>query len=654
VRRSVLLALGLVWAVTAAHALARAVAGEGGLLARLPAAAGPAARRAMVQTGDPVLRGFLDRTRAAVGGAPRLAVLANARDGQDTFRWYRSAFELFPERVWYLPVPGLRLGAQARLDVEPATAALVRTRGIRHAAYFNGADPGRHGWYALSVPGDRRLVLDPLAAPLPRPPDPPASPWRWILGLLVLCPLGFALSVAVGLDRGFRDQPAARLALSFLLGVTGTGWLMQALSLAGIRWSLPAILAAWLPVVLVAIRRRAAKRWGDAKPARRVVAPRPGLPAPPWARRAGLAALAAGAAVVAVQAWIPVPARANWDAWAIWGLKAKACWETMGIPFAFLADPAYRFSHPDYPNGIPAVQCFLGLFAGGLDEGLFRLLSVGHWAALLALVLVVLRDLGGGEWRWLLAGGLALVPALQRYGSLGVGEVPVAAWMVAGLAILVRAYAGAVPVWTVGLAAGLSTYAKDEGLLWGAGCLAAVAVWAARGKLKPSRATAAVAVCLVVVAPAKLMLAWLGIGPNAYVIDVARMLAAIPSRLPVVVAGYALEAWGPGATRFGTAGSAGPGAWFDHLAGACLILWYAVPVALALGWRWLRTSGHRELLLPFAFHLGGCLAVYLASTVGIEYHVVSTADRILVEFLPATLVLAASAALAAPPRRRVP
>ena len=639
-RRTVLLVLGVVWAATAVYALARTVAGEGGLLARLPAGFAPADRRDSIRTGDPVLGGFLDRTRALAGGAPRLAILGNDPDRRDTFRWYRSAYELFPERVWYLPVPGLVLGGRARLDVEPATAALVRDHDIRHAAYFDGANPDRHGWYALAVSGTRRLVLDPLSAPLPRPPEPPASAWRWILGLLALLPLGFALSMASGVDRGFRDAPAARAALAFLFGAAGTGWLMQALSLAGIRWSLPAILAAWLPVIVVAIRRKVPGR------ARAFPAPRPSMAPPSRARRWGAAMLAAGAVVVAVQAWIPVPAWANWDAWAIGGLKAKACWEAMGIPIAFLSDPAYRFAHPDYPNGLPAVQCFLGLCAGGLDEGMLRLLSVAHWAALLALVLAVLRDLGAGEWRWLLAGGLALVPALQRYGSLAVGEVPVAAWMVAGLALLVRAHRGAVPVWTVGLAGGLCTLTKDEGLLWAIGCLAAIVVWAARGRIAWSRAIAAIAACLAVSAPARWMLWSLGIGPNDYVVDASRMLTAIPARLPVVAAGYALEAWGPGALAIGTAGAGGPGAWLDHLAGTFLILWYAVPICLALGWRTLRASPYRELLLPFAVQAAGCVAVYLASIRGVEYHVVSTADRVLVEFLPATLVLVAGALLA--------
>ena len=217
--------------------------------------------------------------------------------------------------------------------------------------------------------------------------------------------------------------------------------------------------------------------------------------------------------------------------------------------------------------------------------------------------------------------------------------------MVAGLAILVRAYAGAVPVWTVGLAGGLATLTKDEGFPWALGCLAAVGVWSARGKIRWPRVLAAVAVFLVVAAPAKLMLAWLGVGPDAYVLNPIGMLAAIPARIPVVVAGYALEAWGPGATRLGEAGVGGPADWIGHLAGTFLILWYAVPVCLILGWRMLRTSPYRELLLPFAVQVSGCLAKYLASTVGIQYHVVSTADRILVEFLPVTVVLAAAVAL---------
>lgn len=46
------------------------------------------------------------------------------------------------------------------------------------------------------------------------------------------------------------------------------------------------------------------------------------------------------------------------DAYGIWMLKAKAVQQELGIPFGFLRDPAYAYSHQTYPLLLPAVLSF--------------------------------------------------------------------------------------------------------------------------------------------------------------------------------------------------------------------------------------------------------------------------------------------------------
>lgn len=662
-KRGLLLALAACWVLFTLGWMHRRLVGSpdasgvrrGGWPERLPLATAPRAARELAMAGDREYGAFLARTKDLLGGVPRLYVLAWDPNRNDLFQWYRAAFELFPTRVWYGPVPGPLPEArrEIRLGIDADFARQFTGPGIDRVAFYHRPELARSAWFAASISPKPELVLRALPALEPRPPASPPSRVRWWLGLLALLAPGFALATASGLDGAFRDRPSARIALAWLLGAGGTAWLMQMLSLAGVRWSLSAIAGAWSPVIIAALWigfRRGRPAAGSPDPGSPVPTPLPTVaahadPAPARLRPLGLALLGLAGLIALVESHIPVGAWGNWDAWAIWGLKAKACWEAMGIPFGYLREPQYTFAHPDYPNGLPSVQCLLGLMAGGLDEGLLRFLTLAHFLALLALLPAALRDLGAGPWSLPLAGAIALLPKLQEFATVGYGDLPVAVWGAAGLAVLVRVHQGKAAPWTVALVGGLSTQVKDEGLLWAAGCLVALGAWTLAGRIGRTRLVVAGLVLLALVLPWKVTLHRLGIGPNDYVINPAAMLDAVPARLPLVLRGYALEMWGGGATMRGVAGQSDPQAEFlGHMIGTFNVLWFAIPVLLALGWRRLIASPHRELLLPVAVQVGGYLAVYLASNRDIPFHVVTTADRVLTQLSCVVFVIAASAA----------
>ncbi len=639
--------LAAAWSVVAGHALLTRL---GGLPSRLPGAWADASHRDLLQSGDEPYQGFLDRTASALPTAQRILVLAFDPQRNDLFQWYRAAFVLFPRRVWYVPVGDLS-GVRKTIPLKtgPELAGIVQAAGIAHAAFYHHPDPARSSFFSVKVgaKGDE-LLLTPLVPPAAVAVVPPPSPaaWRWLLGLALLLIPGLALAEAVGLGTAFADALPGRLGLGFLLGAGGTAWLMQALSLAGVRWSLQAILLAWSPFLLVG-----GWRWGNARRERAAVAHAPVVSTPRdrQVTLAGQVLLGLAAVLALVEVSIPVSAWGNWDAWAIWGLKAKACWEAHGLPTAFLGEAPYRFAHPDYPNGLPSVQCYLGLWAGGLDERLLRLLPWAHFLALLGILVTILDDLGAGAWRWLAAGALALTPKVLEFASIGYGDLPVAAWSLAGLAVTLRAGAGLAPLWTVALVGGLSTLVKDEGLIWAVGCLLVLAAWAAQRREAWGRVAVATVVLVLIVAPWKAYIGRLGIKPNDYVINPAAMLAALPERLPLVLKGYALEAWGPGVSMPALHDQpfADPfGESYGHLRMSFALLWYAIPLGFLLGLRaWLRAP-RRELLLPLAVQAAGYLAVYLASLRDIPFHLVTTADRVLLQLSPAAFALAAGAALA--------
>ena len=156
----------------------------------------------------------------------------------------------------------------------------------------------------------------------------------------------------------------------------------------------------------------------------------------------------------------------DWDAWAIWNLRAR---------FLFRAGDQWQqafapmFYHPDYPLLVPSSNARLWSYLG----------AESTWAPWLLGVLFTLATVGvltAGLWRLrsrsqgLLAGLaiLGMVPFLQR-GAWQYADVPLAFFILAAVLLLVLYDAAERPpaglLLLSGLMAGLATWTKNEGLL---------------------------------------------------------------------------------------------------------------------------------------------------------------------------------------------
>ncbi len=62
------------------------------------------------------------------------------------------------------------------------------------------------------------------------------------------------------------------------------------------------------------------------------------------------------------------------DFLAIWGLKGKILFALRAIPTSLLRDPAWSFSHPEYPLGLPFVYAGLAFLLGRWDDHAMALL----------------------------------------------------------------------------------------------------------------------------------------------------------------------------------------------------------------------------------------------------------------------------------------
>jgi len=154
----------------------------------------------------------------------------------------------------------------------------------------------------------------------------------------------------------------------------------------------------------------------------------------------------------------------DWDAWAIWGAKAKV----LALGTGPLTDVAL-FGHADYPLLWPALWAFSGWFGGGWEE----MWSKGWGAVLLMLcaweIAVIIKRLTGQPTLALLGAALLVsMPMVTVIASWGYAETPF--WLLlitcAGCLTLRENSQSPVVLVVAALLAVAAAYTKNEGVLF--------------------------------------------------------------------------------------------------------------------------------------------------------------------------------------------
>jgi hypothetical protein len=170
--------------------------------------------------------------------------------------------------------------------------------------------------------------------------------------------------------------------------------------------------------------------------------------------------------------------RGNWDAWAIWNLRAHFFYREGGVAWRDGFTEVLAWSHPDYPLLLPA------LVAGGWRllgrESRAVPIAVGCFFTFGSAVLMVasLGILRGARQGLLAAIALSATPVFFVQGAMQCADVPVAFFRLASLAAMAVAdrYDRRGFAMVAGMAAALDGWAKNEGLLWFAAFLISITV----------------------------------------------------------------------------------------------------------------------------------------------------------------------------------
>ena len=237
-----------------------------------------------------------------------------------------------------------------------------------------------------------------------------------ILGLVAanLCFLaaGAGIGRALGLWRSPRELVGV-LAPVFLIGVAASGIAAEWALVAGLD------LARWQVVAgcgLMAAAGLLPRRGGPVLPQ---------TPGPP-PRVVRVLQAAVGLIVVLLLVDAAFRPLSEWDAWAMWTMKAKAIALLGGVDAGVFAGVPYHHLHLDYPLLLPAVEAVGFRFMGAIDTQVIHI-----QAALLtaALVLSLPRLLAGRVppvVAWASALLIVVSPSLISQAGAGLADAPLA------------------------------------------------------------------------------------------------------------------------------------------------------------------------------------------------------------------------------------
>jgi 4-amino-4-deoxy-L-arabinose transferase-like glycosyltransferase len=117
---------------------------------------------------------------------------------------------------------------------------------------------------------------------------------------------------------------------------------------------------------------------------------------------------------------------AEWDAWAMWTMKAKAITLLGGLDAGVFAGTPYRHLHLDYPLLLPAVEAMGFRFMGAIDTQVVHLQAALLTAALVVSLPRLLAGRVPPAVAWASALLIAVSPSLVDQAGAGLADAPLA------------------------------------------------------------------------------------------------------------------------------------------------------------------------------------------------------------------------------------
>jgi len=347
--------------------------------------------------------------------------------------------------------------------------------------------------------------------------------------------------------------------------------------------------------------------------------PRPGYE---WLLAAlfGVATMIAFAAIGAAMDRVP---HGDWDAWAIYNLRARSIYRS-GYDWRDGFSPLLSLSHPDYPPLLSLDVVRAWIYAGSETMAAPQLIGGIFMVATIGLVPSAIAALRGPSQAYI--AGIVLVgnAFLLRHSVSQYADVPLMFFFAAAAALLVvhdelgsEGNMGALTL--AGVAAGLATWTKNEGVLFAAAL--AVSHFAVVARTRGWRLYAR-----------QLRPLAAGLLPALAILVYFKLTLAPPGDLVSLITKEAVWAKVTDPGRYFTiAGEliqrAPPRVYLLAICGICI----------GLGAR--RIAGVAQAALTLLLLSAGYLAVFLTTPYELSWHISTSLDRLLMQIWPSFVLV---------------
>ena len=434
--------------------------------------------------------------------------------------------------------------------------------------------------------------------------------WIIFYGTLILA-FGFLTLCLPGGGGGIRRGALETIVLSFALGAGNMGFFLFFASLAGIVPSRSVLggLTIGIAIALLLLWRR--------DQLLRLVR------APINLRVEDLVVLVPIALLVAVIVVVILHALyfsffLEWDAFALWGLKAKVlAHESLRADPAYFRDATFSFSHPDYPLMLAFLTAGFHGAIGRVDERLAKIIHPAIFVFYGALTYLGIRWKLPRNESLLLASAALALPICVRWAGSGDADLLLTFFYAGSIFFLVRWIEenAKTDLVLAALFTGYGAFTKFEGL--GLALINGIVVCLFLvQRFNRERLRAAI---LFGVIAGTLVLPWLlwsrGL-PATHETSLTGLLAS-KSNFPIVLRAFAAQPF-----AFNTWGG----------------LWILLALAAVIGWRGFGSSVSIALWLLLAAHIALYFAVFLATKYSIEEQITHL-ERIMFHASPAIVYL---------------
>jgi len=310
----------------------------------------------------------------------------------------------------------------------------------------------------------------------------------------------------------------------------------------------------------------------------------------------------------------------EWDAYAIWGLKAKVIAAKGIVPRpTYFTDVSLSYSHLDYPLMVPFLMAGVHGLLGRVDDQLAKLALPLLYFGLGCLVFAFSKRRLPNPLAFAVTALVMGAPVTLRWAGSGNADLPLAAFYTASVILLLEWTEK--PDWRTcaacGMMSGFAAFTKNEGLALGAAnCVIVllVPIWSADRKRALAGAGACIGVFLILILP---WTVWSSDIPRTHENYLAHLtfgnIAGNASRIPIILTEFVrqtVSVW-----RYG-------------------LLWLILVASAIAGWRSFRdrpTVAAWSLLL---LHLGLYALIFLITPWDVQEQFKASLDRLTLHVVP--------------------